>query len=180
LNNTHRKARDASVLLYYSSHTHSIQDLCVFIARFFNHNGEENEDEMVTTLSSQAIPGFQGTPSRGPTLQENRGLELEFYLSCLRGTPPSYLFSIKSLAYKFAANATAPPATKSAAVGIAANAPATTGTFVAGTIVVVAEMPEVNGASATGDAPLYTGICVVRDGFGETVALAGFSTLRLG
>jgi hypothetical protein len=73
--------------------------------------------------------------------------------------------------------AAAAPST-SAAVGTAANAPAAAfrGT-VAGTNVVVGDIPEVNGASATAEAPAKAGDCVVAEGLGVAVVLDGFSTL---
>lgn len=64
-----------------------------------------------------------------------------------------------------------------AAVGTAPEGPPALRGIVAGTIVVVGTIPEVNGASATATTPSKAGACVAAAGSGVAEILAGFRTL---
>lgn len=68
-----------------------------------------------------------------------------------------------------------------AAVGKAPNAPPFIDpvVIVAGTSVVEAEIPEVNGASSTAVTPEKAGLCVAMVGTGVASAAIGFSTLGM-
>ncbi len=77
-----------------------------------------------------------------------------------------------------ATNSAAHPATRSAAVGIAASGRALLSATVAGMKVAVGEIAFCEGGVGTEPAPLKAGSWVEIDGFGVAVWLAGLRTLR--